>query len=56
MERSKITSVQVFGVLAKVSQDTNRKVSAVAEDLARTAMWTPGARAGHDDQGPPLPG
>jgi GAF domain-containing protein len=48
MERFKITSDQAFAVLAKVSQDTNRKVSAVAEDLARTGMWTPGSRAGED--------
>ena len=44
MERFKITSDQAFAVLAKVSQDTNRKVAAVAEDLARTGMWTPGSR------------
>ncbi|MCW2904019.1 MAG: hypothetical protein JWO67_6284 [Streptosporangiaceae bacterium] len=44
MERFKITSDQAFAALAKVSQDTNRKVSAVAEDLARTGMWIPGAR------------
>ena len=48
MERLKITSDQAFAVLAKVSQDTNRKVSAVAEELARTGMWTPAARAGQD--------
>jgi GAF domain-containing protein len=48
MERFKITADQAFAVLAKVSQDTNRKVSAVAEDLARTGMWAPGARAGRD--------
>jgi ANTAR domain/GAF domain len=53
MERFKITSDQAFAVLAKVSQDTNRKVSAVAEDLARTGMWTPGSRAGHDRQDTP---
>jgi GAF domain-containing protein len=46
MERFKITSEQAFAVLAKVSQDTNRKVSAVAEDLARTGTWTPGSRPG----------
>src|SRR3954471_6207676 len=46
MERFKITSDQAFAVLAKVSQDTNRKVSAVAEDLARTGMWTPGLQTG----------
>jgi len=48
MERFKITSDQAFAVLAKVSQDTNRKLSAIAEDLARTGRWTPGSRAGHD--------
>jgi GAF domain-containing protein len=53
MERFKITSDMAFAVLAKVSQDTNRKVSAVAEDLARTGMWTPGPRAGHDRQDTP---
>jgi len=36
MERFKITAAQAFDVLAKVSQDTNRKVYAVAEDLAST--------------------
>ena len=53
MERFKITSDQAFAVLAKVSQDTNRKLSAVAEDLARTGMWTPGSRAGSDRQDTP---
>ena len=48
MERFKITSEQAFAVLAEVSQDTNRKVSAVAEDLARTGMWTPAPRPGRD--------
>jgi AmiR/NasT family two-component response regulator len=36
MERFRITAEQAFEVLAKVSQDTNRKVYVVAEDLART--------------------
>jgi GAF domain-containing protein len=36
MERFKITAGQAFEVLAKVSQDTNRKLYAVAEDLIRT--------------------
>ncbi len=36
MERFKITADQAFGLLAKVSQDTNRKVHQVAEDLTRT--------------------
>jgi GAF domain-containing protein len=36
MERFKITADQAFEVLAKVSQDTNRKVYAVAEELTRT--------------------
>ena len=36
MERFRITADQAFEVLAKVSQDTNRKVYVVAEDLART--------------------
>jgi GAF domain-containing protein len=53
MERFKITSDQAFVVLAKVSQDSNRKLSAVAEDLARTGMWTPGSRAGKDRQDTP---
>jgi GAF domain-containing protein len=53
MERFKITSDQAFAVLAKVSQDTNRKVSALAEDLARTGMWTPGSPAGQDGQDTP---
>jgi AmiR/NasT family two-component response regulator len=50
MERFKITSDQAFAVLAKVTQDTNQKVSALAEDLARTGMWAPGSRAGQDRQ------
>src|SRR3954465_7959681 len=50
MERFKITADEAFRVLAKVSQDTNRKVAAVAEDLARTGMWTPGSRAGQERQ------
>jgi len=53
MERFKITAEQAFAVLAKVSQDTNRKVSAVAEELARTGMWSPGSRAGQDRQDTP---
>src|SRR3954447_17234156 len=53
MERFKITADQAFTVLAKVSQDTNRKLSAVAEDLARTGMWAPGSRAGRDRQDTP---
>ena len=36
MERFKITADQAFDVLAKVSQDANRKLHAVAEDLTRT--------------------
>ena len=36
MERFRITADQAFDVLAKVSQDTNRKVYSVAEELART--------------------
>jgi GAF domain-containing protein len=36
MERFKITADEAFDVLAKVSQDTNRKVYAVAEDLTST--------------------
>jgi GAF domain-containing protein len=36
MERFKITADQAFGLLVTVSQDTNRKVHHVAEDLTRT--------------------
>jgi GAF domain-containing protein len=53
MERFKITADQAFEVMAKVSQDTNRKVAAVAEELARTGLWTPGLRAGQDRQDKP---
>ena len=53
MERFKITSEQAFAVLAQVSQDTNRKLSSVAEDLTRTGTWTPGSRAGHGRPGKP---
>jgi GAF domain-containing protein len=48
MERFKITSEQAFAVLAKVSQENNRKVFAVAEDLVRTGTWTVDTRAGRD--------
>ncbi len=53
MERFKLTSDQAFAVLAKVSQDTNRKVSAVAEDLASTGALTIGAHAGHEREDTP---
>jgi GAF domain-containing protein len=53
MERFKITADEAFTVLAKVSQDTNRKVSAVAEDLARTGMWAPRSRPGPTPQDTP---
>src|SRR4051794_30813731 len=53
MERFKITSEEAFAVLARVSQDTNRKVSAIAEDLARTGIWTPGSSAGQSRQDTP---
>jgi GAF domain-containing protein len=36
MERFRITADRAFGVLAKVSQDTNRKLHDVAEELVRT--------------------
>ncbi|WP_138733621.1 GAF and ANTAR domain-containing protein [Modestobacter excelsi] len=36
MERFQLTADQAFDVLAKVSQDTNRKLHVVAEDLTRT--------------------
>jgi GAF domain-containing protein len=36
MERFKLTADQAFDVLATVSQDTNRKVYVVAEELTRT--------------------
>jgi GAF domain-containing protein len=41
MERFKLTADQAFDVLAKVSQDANRKVYAVAEDLTRTGTLNP---------------
>jgi GAF domain-containing protein len=53
MERFKITSDQAFTVLAKVSQDTNRKLSAVADELASTGMWTSGSGAGRNRQDEP---
>jgi hypothetical protein len=53
MERFTITSDQAFAVLAKVSQDTNRKLSVVAEELARTGWCTPDSRAGQDRQDAP---
>ena len=51
MERFKITSDQAFAVLAKVSQDSNRKVSSIAEELASTGTLTAQLRAdeGHQD-------
>src|SRR3954451_10874856 len=36
MERFRLTADQAFDVLAEVSQDTNRKLYAVAEELTRT--------------------
>ncbi len=36
MERYKITAEMAFALLAKASQDTNRKLHEVAENLART--------------------
>ena len=53
MERFKITSDQAFVVLAKVSQDSNCKLVAVDEELARTGVWAPGSRARHDRQDTP---
>ena len=53
MERFKITSDQAFAVLAKVSQDTNRKVSAVAEDLVHTGTWSAETRARHHGRNAP---
>ena len=53
MERFKITSEQAFAVLAKVSQDTNRKVSSIAEELARTGTLTAQLHAGQDSQDTP---
>jgi GAF domain-containing protein len=50
MERFRITADRAFAVLAKVSQDTNRKVSAVAEDLARTGLLPPGLHAGQEPE------
>ncbi|MCF6734648.1 GAF and ANTAR domain-containing protein [Blastococcus sp. KM273129] len=41
MERFKITADQAFGLLAKVSQDSNRKLHAVAEELTRTGTLRP---------------
>jgi GAF domain-containing protein len=38
MERLKIPPNQAFAVLAKVSQDTNRKLCALAEELTRTGL------------------
>ncbi|WP_164702607.1 GAF and ANTAR domain-containing protein [Modestobacter sp. KNN46-3] len=38
MERFKITADQAFNLLAKVSQDTNRKVHQVAQDLTLTGQ------------------
>jgi hypothetical protein len=36
MERFRLTADQAFDVLATVSQDTNRKLHVVAEELTRT--------------------
>ena len=40
MERFKITADEAFSVLAKVSQDSNRKLHQVAEELATTGALT----------------
>lgn len=55
VERYRITPDQAFALLAKVSQDTNRKLVDVAEDLTRTGVLgtrhpagtTSGRRSGH---------
>jgi len=41
MERHKITADQAFRLLVKVSNDTNRKLAVVAEELARTGSLPP---------------
>lgn len=38
MERFKITADQAFGILVRVSQERNRKLFEVAEDLAQTGQ------------------
>lgn len=40
MERFKITADQAFGILVRVSQERNRKLFEVAEDLAQTGQLT----------------
>jgi hypothetical protein len=46
MERYKITPDQAFALLAKASQDTNRKLSEVAEFLTQTGVLTTEHRRG----------
>ena len=41
MERYRITADEAFEKLRVASQHTNRKVSAVAEELAATGQWPP---------------
>jgi GAF domain-containing protein len=41
MERFKINASQAFALLAKASQDTNRRVHEVAEELTRTGSLEP---------------
>src|SRR3954453_8251264 len=53
MERFKIPAGQACPGLAKVSQDTNRKVAPVAEERDRTGMWAPGSGAGQERQDTP---
>ncbi|MGY1604384.1 GAF and ANTAR domain-containing protein [Geodermatophilus sp. SYSU D00815] len=53
MERYKITAEQAFALLARTSQDTNRKLSEVAEYLTRTgALESARRRRGDADPAP----
>lgn len=57
MERRKITPEQAFAVLATTSQNTNRKVAEIAEEIVYTGCLPepPPASPGGGSAEPPLP-
>lgn len=45
IERFRITADEAFEKLRLASQDTNRKVNSLAEELAATGQWPPSGLA-----------
>jgi GAF domain-containing protein len=54
MERYKITADQAFALLARTSQDTNRKLIDVAEYLTTTGVFESGSARRASDVSPPV--